>query len=72
MANEYIGAGLAIGLAVIGGSLGIGYLSGKALEGIARQPEAAGVLRGNFFLMVAFVEVLVLYALVVALILVAK
>ena len=37
-----IGAGLGAGLAVIGAGLGIGRIGGQAVEGMARQPEAAG------------------------------
>ena len=44
--------------------VGIGILVGKALEGIARQPEATGVLRTNMFLGIAFVEALALIGLV--------
>ena len=52
------------GLAAIGPGVGIGILVGKALEGIARQPEATGVLRTNMFLGIAFVEALALIGLV--------
>ena len=38
----WLGAGLGAGLALIGAGLGIGRLAGPAMEGIARQPEAAG------------------------------
>lgn len=48
------------GLAAIGPGIGIGVLVGKALEGIARQPEATGVLRTNMFLGIAFTEALAL------------
>lgn len=46
------------GLATIGPGLGIGILVGKALEGMARQPEMAGQLRTTMFLGIAFVEAL--------------
>ncbi|MDP9465868.1 MAG: ATP synthase F0 subunit C [Actinomycetota bacterium] len=52
------------GLAAIGPGIGIGILVGRALEGIARQPEATGVLRTNMFLGIAFVEALALIGLV--------
>jgi len=52
------------GLAAIGPGIGIGILVGKALEGIARQPEATNVLRTNMFLGIAFVEALALIGLV--------
>ena len=51
------------GLAAIGPGIGIGILVGKALEGIARQPEATGVLRTNMFLGIALTEALALIGL---------
>ncbi len=48
------------GLATLGPGIGIGILVGKALEGMARQPEATGVLRVNMFLGIAFTEALAL------------
>jgi F-type H+-transporting ATPase subunit c len=57
-------ATIGYGLAAIGPGIGIGILVGKALEGIARQPEATGVLRTNMFLGIAFVEALALIGLV--------
>lgn len=52
------------GLAAIGPGIGIGILVGKALEGMSRQPEAAGMLRTTMFLGVAFTEALALIGLV--------
>jgi F-type H+-transporting ATPase subunit c len=43
--NAAIGAGFAYGLAAIGPGIGIGYVVGKAIESMARQPEAAGMVR---------------------------
>jgi F-type H+-transporting ATPase subunit c len=68
----YLGAGLAIGLAAIGCGLSIGILSAKALEGMARQPEASNNIRTSMIIAIAFVEAICLYALVVSLILVTK
>lgn len=48
------------GLAAIGPGIGIGILVGKALEGMARQPEMAGQLRTTMFLGIAFTEALAL------------
>ena len=58
------GAGFAYGLAAIGPGIGIGYLVGQSVQAMARQPEAAGMLRATMFLGVAFVEVLALLGLV--------
>ena len=52
------------GLAAIGPGIGIGIVVGKTIEGIARQPEATGVLRTNMFLGIAFTEALALLGLV--------
>ena len=49
-------AAIGAGLAVIGAGIGIGMVDGKAMEAIARQPEASGDIRGGMILMAAFVE----------------
>ncbi|GJW35295.1 ATP synthase CF0 subunit III [Tanacetum coccineum] len=45
-AASVIAAGLAVGLASIGPGVGQGTAAGQAVEGIARQPEAEGKIRG--------------------------
>ncbi len=67
-----IGAGLAIGLSAIGGGLGQGKAVAAALEGIARNPGAAGKITTPMIIGLAMIESLVIYGLVVALILVFK
>ncbi len=52
------------GLAAIGPGIGIGIVVGKAIEGMARQPEMAGQLRVTMFLGIAFTEALALIGLV--------
>ncbi|MCW4355181.1 ATP synthase F0 subunit C [Hoyosella sp. YIM 151337] len=52
------------GLAAIGPGIGVGIVVGKAIEGIARQPEMAGQLRTLMFLGIAFTEALALIGLV--------
>jgi F-type H+-transporting ATPase subunit c len=64
-----IGAGLCMGLGAIGPALGEGNAVGKALEGMARQPEAAGNLRTNMILGCAITESTGIYSLVIALLL---
>ncbi|CAL5422680.1 unnamed protein product [Camellia sinensis] len=46
-AASVIAAGLAVGLASIGPGVGQGTAAGQAVEGIARQPEAEGKIRGR-------------------------
>jgi len=48
------------GLAAIGPGIGIGYLVGNAVQAMARQPEAAGMVRTTMFLGIAFAEALAL------------
>ena len=59
-------ATLAFGLAVIGAGIGVGYIGGKAMEAIARQPEAIGDIRANMLIMAALVEGIGLIAIILA------
>ncbi|KAJ7941134.1 ATP synthase subunit c, chloroplastic [Quillaja saponaria] len=63
-AASVIAAGLAVGLASIGPGVGQGTAAGQAVEGIARQPEAEGKIRGTLLLSLAFMEALTIYGLV--------
>ena len=56
------------GLAAIGAGIGIGQIGGKAMEAIARQPEAVNDIRSNMLVIAAFVEAVALFALVIAII----
>ena len=58
-------AAFAYGLAAIGPAIGIGFLVGKSVEAMARQPEAAGMVRTTMFLGIAFTEALALIGFVV-------
>jgi len=64
-----LAAALAVGVASIGPGIGQGNAAGNAVEGIARQPEAEGKIRGTLLLSLAFMEALTIYGLVVALVL---
>jgi F-type H+-transporting ATPase subunit c len=44
------------GLIVIGAGLGIGQIGGKAMEGIARQPEAANKIQTAMLIAAALIE----------------
>ena len=59
------GAGFAFGLGAIGPGIGIGYLVGQSVQAMARQPEAAGMVRTTMFLGIAFTEALALIGFVV-------
>ena len=59
-----LGAGLGAGLTVIGAALGIGKIGQSAMEGIARQPEAAGDIRMNLIISAALIEGVALFSVV--------
>ena len=60
---------LVMGMGTLMPALAIGWLVGKGLEAIGRNPEAAGKIQTNMVLGIAFAEAIAIYALVVALIL---
>ena len=62
-----LGPALAMGLGALGPGIGIGFLVGKALEAMGRNPEVAGKLQTTMILGIAFTEAIAIYALVVAL-----
>jgi len=61
-----IGKGLVYGLAAIGPGIGIGILMGKSVEAMARQPEAAGIVRGTMFIGIGLIEALALFGFVLS------
>lgn len=69
VASEYapIGAGIAIGVAALGGAMGQGKVASAIAEAIGRNPSAAGKLQLPFFVGLALIESLVILGFVVAL-----
>ena len=61
-----IGAAMAV-LVGLGAGIGISLATGKAVESIARQPEASGKINGAFLLGIALAEATAIYGFVVAL-----
>ena len=59
-----IGRGIVYGAAAIGPGIGIGLVVGNAITAMARQPEAAGMVRTTMFLGIAFTEALALFGFV--------
>ena len=64
--GKAIGAGLCMGIGAIGPAIGEGNAVSKALEGMARQPEAAGDLRTTMIMGCAITETTGIYALLIA------
>ena len=62
-------AGVGAGIAAIGAGIGIGMIGKAATESIARQPEAAGDIRGAMILTAAFIEGVALLGAVICILL---
>ena len=65
-AGKAIGAGLCMGIGAIGPGVGEGNAVGKALEGMARQPEMVGTLRSTMIMGCAIAETTGIYSLLIA------
>lgn len=61
-----VGKGLVYGLAAIGPGIGIGMVFGKAIEAVARQPEAQSLVQPIMFLGFALIEALALLGFVLS------
>lgn len=61
-----LAAALAVGLAALGAGIGNGLIVSRTVEGIARQPEARGMLQTTMFIGVALVEAIPIIAVVIA------
>ncbi len=68
----FLGTALAVALAAFGSAIGQGMASRAAMEGTARQPEAAGDIRTTLILALAFIEALTLFSFVIAILLWTK
>ena len=69
-AKDYLsllGAAIGLGLTVLGAGLGIGWIGSSAMQGIARQPEAAGNIQTSAIILAALIEGAALFALVITL-----
>lgn len=67
-----LAAALAVAIATIGPGLGQGIVASKAMEAIARQPEASGDIRTSLILALAFMEALTIYGLLIAFMILGK
>ena len=59
---DKMGACIGAGIAAIGAGIGIGNIGSSAMEGIARQPEAAGDIRSNMIVIAPLIEGVALFA----------
>ncbi len=60
-----LSAGLGAAISVVGAGYGISHIGGKAMEAIARQPEAANDIRSNLIVSAALIEGVAFFAIAV-------
>lgn len=65
---DKLGAGIGMGLVILGAGLGIGRIGGSTVDAIARQPEASGTLGTQMLIAAALIEGLAVIALILILI----
>jgi len=68
--SKAIAAGIAIGLAAGAGAIAMGIAIAKSNDSISRQPEVEGKIRSNMMLGLVFIETAIIYALIVAILVV--
>ncbi len=68
--SKAIAAGIAIGLAAGAAAIGMGIAVARSSEAISRQPEAEGKIRSSMMIGLVFVETAIIYAFVVAILIV--
>ncbi len=65
-----LSAALAIGLAAMAGAIGMAITIAKALDAIARQPEADGKIKSGLILGLVFIETAIIFALIISILIV--
>lgn len=65
-----VASAIAVGLAAAGGAVAMGLSAGKAVESIARQPEAESKIRTTLMLGLVFIETAIIYALLVVILII--
>ena len=68
--DKAMAAAVAVGLAAGAGAIGMGLAIAKSVEAISRQPEAEGKVRTTLMLGLVFVETAIIYALVIAILII--
>ena len=63
--NIYLGGAFGAGLVIIGAAMGISRIGSAAVEGMSRQPEAAGSIQTAMIIAAALIEGATFFALIV-------
>jgi len=69
---EFLATAMAIALPALGSAIGQGIATASAMQGISRQPEAAGDIRTTLLIGLAFIEALTLFGFVMAILIWTK
>ena len=67
-----LAAAIAVALSTLGPGIGQGIAASKAMEAMARQPEAAGNIRSSMIIALALMEARTIYGLLIAFMLIGK
>ena len=70
ISSKAIAAAVVVGIACAAGAVGMAWAIVKSVDGISRQPEAEGKIRTTMMLGLIFVETVIIYALVVAILII--
>lgn len=70
LGDKAMAAAIAVGLAAAAGAIGMGLAIAKSAEAISRQPEAENKIRTTLMLGLVFVETAIIYALVIAILII--
>lgn len=70
LGDKAMASAIVVGLAAAAGAVGMGWAIAKSVEGISRQPEAEGKIRTTLMLGLVFVETAIIYALVIAILII--
>ncbi|MBT0878573.1 MULTISPECIES: F0F1 ATP synthase subunit C [unclassified Campylobacter] len=68
-ACSVLAAGIGLGVAALGGAIGMGHAAAATIAGTARNPSLGGKLSTTMFIAIALIEAQVIYALVIGLVL---
>lgn len=68
--DKAFAAAIAVGISAAAGAIAMGWAIAKSAEGISRQPEAEGKIRTTLMLGLVFVETAIIYALVIAILII--
>lgn len=68
--SKAMASALVVAAVGFAGAIAMGMTASKSVEGIARQPEADGKIRTTFMLGLVFIETAIIYALVVAILII--